>query len=288
MTAAADTPAAAPGAIRIAGADAASFLHGQLTQDVLALDDGATRLAALQTAQGRVIAVLHLARRGSDYTALLPAAQVTPVITHLRRYILRARVTLTDLGASHRPLGLLGPAATAPAAADGCELHEVGGGRTVLLGVRPALADDLADDLADGLAGATAAEWALAAIRAGLPELDVATTEAFTAHMLNLDRLGAISFTKGCYTGQEIVARTEHQGRVKRRLQRYALDAGDPPAALTALHAGGAKVGEVLSAAPGETAPECLAVVSLEAGGRELTTEDGRTLRPLPLPYPLG
>ena len=285
MTATALTPAATPGAFRIHGADAASFLQGQLTQDVRGLADGDTRLSALQTAQGRVIAVLHLARRGDDYTALLPASRVDAVITHLRRYTLRARVTLTDLGASHAPFAVLGvdpgvPGETGATPAGGGERYEVGGGRRVLLGPRPA-------DLA-GAAGAAAAAWTLAGIRAGLPELEAATVEAFTAHMLNLDRLGAISFTKGCYTGQEIVARTEHQGRVKRRLLRYALDAGTPPAPLAALYAAGNKVGEVLTAAADDTGAECLAVVALDAQGAELATDDGRRLQPLPLPYALA
>ena len=285
MTATAITAAATPGAFRIHGADAASFLQGQLTQDVRGLADGGTRLAALQTAQGRVIAVLHLARRGDEFTALLPASRVDAVITHLRRYTLRARVALTDLGASHAPVGVLGvdagaPGGTGDAAAGGGERYGIGGGRWVLLGPR-------AGDLA-AVAAAPAAAWTLAGIRTGLPELGAETAEAFTAHMLNLDRLGAISFTKGCYTGQEIVARTEHQGRVKRRLLRYALGAGAPPAPLAALHARGNKVGEVVIAAADDTGAECLAVVSLDAQGAELSTDDGRLLQPLPLPYALA
>jgi tRNA-modifying protein YgfZ len=279
--AAVEAPAASPGAIRIAGADAATFLQGQLTQDVVGMADGEARLAGLQTAQGRVIAVLNLARRGNGYTALLPAARVEPVIAHLRRYTLRARVTLEAVGAHAVPAGkAAGLAAVVAEPGAASELHDVGGGRLVLVGEPP-----------PGLAPldhVPAPAWTLAGIRAGLPELDASTAEAFTAHMLNLDRLGAISFTKGCYTGQEIVARTEHQGRVKRRLLRYALPAGPPPAPLTPLFDGEARAGDVLIAATGDGACECLAVVPLEAAGRELATDDGRRLRPLPLPYPLG
>lgn len=276
--AAADAPAASPGAIRIAGADAATFLHGQLTQDVVGMADGEARLAGLQTAQGRVIAVLRLARVGTSYTALLPAARVDAVIAHLRRYTLRARVTLEAIAAHAVPAERA--ADVAAEAGAGCELHDAGGGRLVLAGEPP-----------PGLAPpgpVPAPAWALAGIRAGLPELDAATAEVFTAHMLNLDRLGAICFTKGCYTGQEIVARTEHQGRVKRRLLRYALPAGLPPAPLAALHDCETRAGEVLMAASAAGAAECLAVVPLEAAGRELATADGHRLLPLPLPYPLG
>jgi tRNA-modifying protein YgfZ len=106
--------------------------------------------------------------------------------------------------------------------------------------------------------------------------------------MLNLDRLDAISFTKGCYTGQEIVARTQHLGRIKRRTLRYRLAGGEPPAPLSGLVLEDRKVGEVLMSAHVGPTVEILAVTSLDARDRTLRTEDGREATPLPLPYPLG
>jgi hypothetical protein len=103
--------------------------------------------------------------------------------------------------------------------------------------------------------------------------------------MLNLDLLGAISFTKGCYTGQEIVARTQHLGRIKRRLFRFGVAAGAAPLPLAGLHRDGQKVGEVLLSSHRGPAIELLAVTGIEAGGVPLTLEDGRQARPLPLPY---
>jgi hypothetical protein len=103
--------------------------------------------------------------------------------------------------------------------------------------------------------------------------------------MLNLDLLDAVSFTKGCYTGQEIIARTQHLGRIKRRTLRYAIRADEAPAPLTALNLEATKVGEVLTGARVEGGTEILAVVSLDARDRPLRTASGHTAVPLPLPY---
>ena len=103
--------------------------------------------------------------------------------------------------------------------------------------------------------------------------------------MLNLDLLDAISFTKGCYTGQEIVARTQNLGRIKRRTFRYAIRSDEAPAPLTALHLDATKVGEVLMCARVAGGVELLAVVALDARDRPLRTASGHTALPLRLPY---
>ncbi len=127
----------------------------------------------------------------------------------------------------------------------------------------------------------------LAAVRAGRAAVPEALAERYTAHMLNLDLLGAVSFTKGCYPGQEIVARTEHLGEVKRRLRRFSTGPGTRPAAGDAvIEPGGDPIGEVNRAAATDDGYELLAVVTLERANQPLTLIDGRELRPLPLPYP--
>lgn len=126
----------------------------------------------------------------------------------------------------------------------------------------------------------------LAAIRAGLPEVYADTSEQWIPQMLNLDLLGAIGFTKGCYPGQEIVTRTRHLGRVKRRMLRYRGE-GAAPAPGSALHLAADKVGEVVRSAPSAGGFECLAVVDLGAVGQGLTTASGQDCTPLPLPYPI-
>ncbi len=240
-------------ALAVEGPDAAAFLQGQLTCDVPALGSDELGLAALLTPQGRVIATPWLARGTQGYALVLPAALAPAVHERLKRFVLRAKVTLA-LRALDRALG-------------------------------ERLAARLSGDGAAGPAAFGPDErFALALVRAGIPEIGVESSEQWIPQMLNLDLLGAVSFRKGCYTGQEIVARTQHLGRIKRRMFRLALD-GAPPAVKAPLSAGGDKAGEVVLAAPVPGGAECLAVISLERREQPLALADGRRCRLLPLPY---
>lgn len=238
--------------LRVRGRDAASFLQGQLTRDVLALGPGAVGLAGLLTPQGRVVAVPWLAAVADGYALVLPAALLEPVTERLARFVLRAKVTLAagelDAALAARILGALRASPQAAAASDAAGLD------------------------------------ALALVRAGVPEVGREASEEWIPQMLNLDLLGAISFAKGCYTGQEIVARTQHLGRIKRRMFRLALEAA-PPAVKAAVLADGRKAGEVVLAARAPGGAECLAVLNLEARALPLALEAGGPCRLLPLPY---
>jgi hypothetical protein len=127
----------------------------------------------------------------------------------------------------------------------------------------------------------SAAAWRLSLIHAGVPTI-ATIAEKYTPHMLNLDRLGAISFAKGCYTGQEVVARTEHLGRSKRRLMHFRLDAPSAEAGDRLSHKG-REVGEVVNVA----AEHLLAILPVELHGETLSL-DGRRASPVPLPYDLS
>jgi folate-binding protein YgfZ len=124
------------------------------------------------------------------------------------------------------------------------------------------------------------ADWRLAGIRAGLPQVYPETYEAFVAQMLNLDLLGGVSFEKGCYTGQEIIARTHFRGAIKRRMFRFEYT-GEPPTPGTRVRAGHQHAGDVVDAASGEL----LAVINLAQHDAELKVENGGQLKKLPLPY---
>jgi folate-binding protein YgfZ len=124
------------------------------------------------------------------------------------------------------------------------------------------------------------ADWRLAGIRGGLPQVYPETHEAFVAQMLNLDLLGGINFEKGCYTGQEIIARTHFRGAIKRRMFRFE-HAGPPPTPGTRVLFGEQHAGDVVDAAAGEL----LAVINLAQQDAELTVENGAQLKKLPLPY---
>ena len=271
------------GVLRVSGADSAHFLQGQLTNDVQLLDDGRTQLAGYNTPQGRVIALLRLHKSGDAIYALLPADLLERVCTLLRRFVLRSRVDLqvaTDLQVGWTA-STSGPPSTASTQ---LVAFDYAPGRRVI--AAPAETWRSTSRLA--LANAQPHghdEWLAADIRDGQPQVFAAASEAFIPQMLNLDLVGGISFSKGCYTGQEIVARTQNLGRIKRRTFRYRVDGGTPPPPLAALHLDGAKVAEVLvSAASGDTV-EMLAVTSLEARDRVLTLEDGRTATPMDMAY---
>jgi folate-binding protein YgfZ len=126
-------------------------------------------------------------------------------------------------------------------------------------------------------------DWRLAGIRAGLPQVYPETDETFVAQMLNLDLLGGVNFEKGCYTGQEIIARTHFRGAIKRRMFRFEY-AGHPPTPGTRVLAGEQHAGDVVDAAEGEL----LAVINLSQQDAELKVESGAQLKKLPLPYALS
>jgi folate-binding protein YgfZ len=281
------------GVLSIGGPDALDFLQGQFTNDVRLLADGRTQLAALCTPQGRVLALPRLRLVDGIVYALLPMDLLESMHMLLRRFVLRSRVRLqvvTDLqvrwnaaGDESTAIDTCPIAASSVSTAPCAVAFDYAPGRSVH--AAPA-------DKTESVAGAPVTinsevqrQWLTLDISDGLPQVFAATSGSFVPHMLNLDLLDAISFTKGCYTGQEIVARTQHLGRIKRRLLGYRLPSGTPPAPLAGLYRDGTKAAEVLMSAGVDGAVNLLAVTSLDARGSPLCVEDGRTAEPVELPY---
>jgi len=200
------------GVVRIRGPDAARFLQGQLSNDVTRLEREPSLIAGFHNPQGRAIAVLRLAALArEDFLAILPRELAAPVVARLQRLVLRAKVRLGDESGAWRVRGLTGSAAREAA------VHiALPGGLRVLEVSAAAGSGDAADS-----APAEREAWTLQDIGSGLPQVYGATTESFVAQMLNLDLIDGVSFDKGCYTGQEVIARAHYRGRVKRRLQRF-------------------------------------------------------------------
>lgn len=274
--------------LRIEGPDAATFLQGQVTHDTRLLDDGRTLLAAVNNPQGRVVALLRLSACPRGVGALLPANLAEAVVARLRKFVLRARVDLRVASELHA-VGLAADAPPLARAADEAAhaRFDYGAGRKVVALPADALEEALGRSPGPSAADVEARWWSQD-VAAGLPQVFAASSEAFVPQMLNLDLLDAISFSKGCYTGQEIVARTQNLGRIKRRTARFRLPDGPPLPPLAPLTLDGTKVAEVvMSARPGDSL-ELLAVTSLEAWGRTLRAEDGREAVPVDLPYPLA
>jgi len=284
------------GLLQFEGPDATSFLQGQLTQDTRRLVAGAWLPAALCSPQGRVIANLRLLKLEDGVLAVLPQELVSTVRERLQRYVLRAKVRIqapdvTVLQAA----GALADSAEALVASfpgcpseagqvhvdDGVTFMRLPGTRAVLVGSPDAIASPLA-----GARTLTAAAWDAAAIAAGDPEVVAATSEHWIPQMLNLDLTGALSFSKGCYTGQEIVTRTQHLGRIKRRTLAFRADASLALEPAAALYRGDDKVAEVVlvSRDPGGT--QLLAVVNLADAGVPLGSAPGLAdLVPQPASY---
>jgi folate-binding protein YgfZ len=204
----ASDPWGAMGVLAFRGPDAVRFLQGQLSADVEKLAAGSSTFAGLHSPQGRTAAVLALLRTSADeILAVLPRELTAAVDQRLRKFVLRSKVRIEDVSDAFRIVG------QPVDASDDSPALNWGGRRVVILPSAPA---------AETPRNATArAAWERADIMAGLPQIYTATSEAFVAQMLNLDLLGAIAFDKGCYTGQEVIARAHYRGRVKRRLQRW-------------------------------------------------------------------
>lgn len=291
------------GVLRIAGPDVSAFLQGQLTQDVRLLADGRTQLAAYCTNQGRVIAVLRLRQLDEAVYALLPADLVARTATQLRKFVLRAKVEILQATDLHAGAVFAGAAAQSfarerfdeaamtlspvpLAGATDVVTFQYAAGREVV--AAPAAAWRAIGGLSMTRPSPRAqVEWVAADIAAGLPQVVAATSEQFTPQMLNLDLVDGVSFTKGCYAGQEIVARTHHLGRVKRRTMRYTLAPGGAAPAMLAplLRPDGSKGADVLLVAELPDRIELLAVTNLDAVGQPLALADGRVVEPGALPY---
>jgi tRNA-modifying protein YgfZ len=224
------------GALRARGRDASAFLQGQLSADVTQLAADRSLLAGYHNPQGRVLALLRLIQAApGEVLAVLPRELVAVVLARLSTFILRSKVVLTDDSAHWRFEGLVGAAlAAAPRAThlpliaggiaplgDSFALR-LGAGRARWLIATPTAG--AAQQPSAALAGAEPGApelWRRLCIEAGEPQVYAATSGEFVAQMLNLDAVGAVAFDKGCYTGQEVIARTHYRGRVKRRLQRF-------------------------------------------------------------------
>lgn len=287
------------GLIGARGPDARGFLQGQLSQDVLALGAARVALAGLHNAQGRALAILRLVPLDDDDLLLmLPAELVAATLLRLRRFVLRAKLTLADESAAWVRAGLVGPGAAAALAAAGLAIdrpepgalahhdgriawrHGVNPERFIV--IAPLAAGLPADWPAAADPAAAARDWQVADLAAGLPQVRAATSEAFVAQMLNLDLLDGVSFSKGCYTGQEVIARAHYRGRVKRRLQRFrsrtAVASVPAPGDSLALASGGsARVVEALRLPDGRI--EFLAVAPLAGAVDEAAAVTGAARR---------
>jgi folate-binding protein YgfZ len=232
------------GVILFDGADAQSFLNAQLTSDLHALAAERCQYSGYCTPKGRLLATFLLWRREHSFCLQLPAVLQEPLRKQLSRFILRSEVTISSAGSGWLHFGVVGSNA-------GILLAQVLGGVPAVPGeVRHseeaivirlpvdrylvAVAADRANALEVALAGHGLAPagtdlWRWLDISAGVPVIMPATQEEFVPQMVNLDLIGGVSFTKGCYPGQEIVARMHYLGRLKQRMYRFHVESAEAP-----------------------------------------------------------
>jgi folate-binding protein YgfZ len=291
--------------LAVSGADATTFLQGQLSCDVATLPSGAARLGSFNSPKGRMLANFVLWRDvTTDGFAMLLAGDIADSVSkRLRMYVLRSKVQITDISQDTQRVGIGGPSAAAAVRAvfeavpAPLEARSLGNATLIALpGDRfVALAPKADADLNTGLAKvATPAPfdvWRWLTVRSGVPVITAATQDAFVAQAANLDILGGIDFQKGCYTGQEIIARTHYLGRLKERTYLFHTDAVDIAAGEKIYSSAfeGQASGTVINAAPapggGSDLLAVLQVAAAERNDAHLFAPDGPPLEALPLPY---
>jgi folate-binding protein YgfZ len=288
------------GLIRARGADAAGFLQSQLTNDVLGLDAAHARWAGWCSAKGRLLASFLVWRDAADDFALACSADLlAPTLKRLTMFVLRAKCRLSDAGAESTLFGVAGQTAARLAGA----LAPLGraplaDGATVIrlpdaAGVPRALVEAAAGAAAPGDAPPLATStWRWLEVRAGVAFVEAATADRFVPQMVNHEIVGAVDFQKGCYPGQEVVARSQYRGTVKRRA--FVFDAERPLAAgQEVFHDAdpGQPAGMVVMAAPapdgGWSALVEVKLAALEGGELRAGSTDGAPLVPAGLPYAL-
>lgn len=292
------------GVIRARGNDAASFLHGQLTQDVQNLDARHARLGGYCSPKGRLLASFVVVRPAADQVWLACSADLlTATLKRLSMFVLRAHCRLDDASAEIAVWGLTGRSAAdwlGDARGQMAWDSARRGDATIVrlpaaptaerwLALQPAGAD------APPLPALDAASWATLEVHSGVARIVAATADRFVPQMLNYEVLGGVDFRKGCYPGQEVVARSQYRGTIKRRALPFHVDAAAKPGDevfhsedLTQPAGMVANVGAPADGRPGGCS--VLVEVKLAAvtsGTLSLGPADGPVLHPLPLPYDL-
>lgn len=297
--------------IRAHGAEAQHFLNGQLSNDTRLLDEAHSQLASWCSPKGRMLVIFRLFRRGNDYLLLLPSVLQENILKRLRMFVLRAKVTLENMEVDLVSLGVSGPDAekmlrdTVGFVPDRDNGGETRGEVTVIslpgphprfqIVAPPSAAMKLWDSLKSRAVPVGPPVWAWLDIMAGIPTVLPQTNEEFVPQMANLETVGGVNFKKGCYPGQEIVARMQYLGKLKQRMYRAHLEAEVAPQPADAIYAPdfpGQSAGTVVDAQPSpEGGYDLLAVIQISsatAGELHLGNETGPRLTLHSLPYSLA
>jgi tRNA-modifying protein YgfZ len=258
--------------LSVTGDDATAFLHGQFTNDVQALDVGHAQWNGWCSPKGRLLATFVLLKRAEGYLLMLPAELAAPIAKRLSMFVLRSKVKVAEVTREHAMFGAVHR--DLPGAL------QVGDRISVLV---------VDKDFHVPVNG-TEADWDHALIDAGIPVILAATQDAFVPQMVNFELVGGVSFRKGCYPGQEIVARTQYRGILKRRMARAHVEGGSPQPGqpVYGVAFGEQAAGQIVNVAASDTAGHdllvCAQIESLRAGDLRLGSPDGPALHILSHP----
>lgn len=292
------------GILTVRGPDAGKFLQGQITCNISYLGTSGSSLGARCTPKGRMLSSFRIVSVADGFLLAMSRELLEPQLAELQKYAVFSKAKLADESAVWARFGLSGGDAALQAL--GLELAteaDCVAGNDSLIAIR--LSDGRAElwapieqaealhaHLSEQLPEASLNDWLLAQIRAGIGQVTGSTRELFIPQMINLQAVGGVSFKKGCYTGQEIVARMQYLGKLKRRLYRLRMAGDQSPAPGSELFSPvhRSAVGEVVLAAASTEAVELLAVLQEDAaldGRIHLGSLDGLPLELLELPYTL-
>lgn len=291
------------GTLRVSGEEAQTFLQNMLSNDIRAADASHAQLSSMNTPKGRMLASMLIWRDGGDYLLQLPRSLCEQICKKLTMYVLRAKVTITN--ADLISLGVSGTQAEASLRELFGELPhqtlEVANGKDASLiklgehrwqlNATPQRAQELWAAITAHPVGSACWDWLN--IRAGIPFILPQTQEQFVAQMVNFEVLGGVSFKKGCYPGQEVVARMQHLGKPKRRMYLAHVDGAIPQPGdeLYSADMEGQSSGMIVNATPAPSGGhDVLAVVQIASHGAHpihLGSPSGARLQFLPSPYPL-
>ena len=297
------------GLIAAYGEDAADFLQGQLTNDIRDVSTQHSQLSAACTPKGRMLANFRIFKRDETFYLRLPASLLESILKRLKMFTLMSKVTLEDASQALVRIGVSGPSADEhlgdmisdlpQADDDSCQCN----GYTIIrvAGIHPRYEiygelDDMQKlwnhlDVHGAPVGAAA--WSMLDILAGIPNIYPETTEAFVPQMLNMQAINGVNFQKGCYTGQEVVARMQYLGKAKRRMFHIQFNTSETVKPGDRLYAADSTSGQgpgtiVDAQANADGSYEALAVINIadtEKPGLKLHDENGADIVIKELPY---
>lgn len=295
------------GLLEVSGPDALTFLQGQVTNDVNLLTGSTAHYSAYCTPKGRMLALFLAFSHNNHIHLQLNRELIEPIMKRLKMYVLRAKVEIKDVSDDISIIGIDGPEAASILAlchaeipqnnyeftsVDGCtilKLPTISEHTRFKIFAKKSIATEIFDALKSHCKIVERPSWDLLEIQAGIPDVTLRTQEQFVPQMLNLDILKGINFKKGCYTGQEIVARTHYLGTVKRRTFLGTISSAQRPAeGDKVLDAEKAEVGQIVRVAQNQAGSfDALIELRIDAQEAGNITWDSAPIHFKPLPYEL-